>query len=166
MDLSIRNRTIRKSHDSESHSIPHGTQLSYSPQSATLESFLDSNASEAYRRPWHRLEWGLRMNRIRRFIEKESLLHSLTEADAEDLTNLLLRCLKLKKLNSKTTVVYDVDEEEIKEIKGLHYHTTAEGRVRAEFTEKKGAVTMRRRSTVAGGTSVAKQDSAGTASQA
>jgi hypothetical protein len=142
MDLSVRNRTIRKTHESES---PLASQLSYSPQSSTLESFLDSNASEAYRRPWHRLEWGLRVNRIRRFIEKEKQLHSLTESDSIDLTNLLLRCLKLKKLNSKTTVVYDLEEEEIKEIKGLHYHTSANGSVKAEFTEKKGAVTMRRR---------------------
>jgi hypothetical protein len=140
MDSSVRNRTVRRS-------------LSppvYSPQqSATLESFLDSNASQAFRRPWHRLEWGLRMNRLRRFVDKETQRLSLSDTDNAELLSLLLRALKNKKLNSKTTVVYDLNDEEIKEIKGLVYHTTADGRVKSELLEKKGAVTFRRRGVAA-----------------
>lgn len=138
----MRNRTVRRSPS------PHV----YSPQqSATLESFLDSNASQAYRRPWHRLEWGLRMNRLRGFVEKEKQRMNLNEADSSDLLNLLLRGLKNKKLNSKTTVVYDIEEEQIKEIKGLVYHTTADGRIKSDLLEKKGAVTFRRRGGSAAG---------------
>lgn len=146
MDLSVRNRTIRKHQLSDSVS---SSQLSYSPQSTSFDSFLDSNASDAFNRPWHRLEWGFRVNRLRKFIDQEKITHSLTEADTASLTALLLRSLKNKKLNSKTTVVYDQDEEEIKEIKGLVYHTAADGSVRAEFVEKKGAITFRRRGSAA-----------------
>ena len=39
---------------------------------AELENFLNINASEAYKRPWHRLERGLRLNRIRNFVESKS----------------------------------------------------------------------------------------------
>lgn len=136
MDSSVRNRTVRRS----------PSPPVYSPQQAsTLESFLDSNASQAYRRPWHRLEWGLRVNRLRGFVERERQRLNLNEADSSDLLNLLLRGLKNKKLNSKTTVVYDMADEEIKEIKGLVYHTTADGRIKSDLLEKKGAVTFRRR---------------------
>jgi hypothetical protein len=98
------------------------------------------------------------MNRLRRFVDKETQRLSLSDTDSAELLSLLLRALKNKKLNSKTTVVYDIDSEEIKEIKGLVYHTTADGRVKSELLEKKGAVTFRRRGGQ-GGASAANADS-------
>jgi hypothetical protein len=112
-----------------------------------LEKFLNLNASEAYRRPWHRLERGLRLNRIRKFIEAETTRMNLVQADIEHLTNLLHRALDKKLLNSKTCVVYDPEKEEIQEIKGLVYHKAADGRIISQIIEKKSAVTLRRKST-------------------
>ena len=135
----IRNKTMRANRSSS----PTATPLT--PVPSSLESFLDDNALQAYKRPWHRLETGLRMNRIRKFVEKETVRLSLQDVDVKDLSSLLLRYLKNKKLNSKTMVIYDQESEEIKEIRGLVYHTTAEGRTRADIIEKKGNVTMRKR---------------------
>ena len=110
-----------------------------------LEQFLNLNASEAYKRPWHRLERGLRLNRIRKFIETETTRMSLAHHDIEHLTNLLHRALDKKMLNSKTCVVYDPEKEEIQEIKGLVYHKAADGRIMSQIIEKKSGVTFRRK---------------------
>jgi len=112
-------------------------------ENPNLVSFLDTNASDAFRRPWHRLERGLRLNRIRLFIASEKAKLNLSDQDAEYLTNLLHKSLDKKLLNSKSAVVYSVDLQEIQEIKGLVYHTTSEGRVLSQIVEKKG-VTFRK----------------------
>ena len=110
-----------------------------------LESFLNLNASEAYRRPWHRLERGLRLNRIRKFVESEKERLSLSVDDSEYLKQRLEKALSNKLLNSKTCVIYDLEKEDILEIKGLVYHRTAEGRVLSNIVDKK-SVTFRRKS--------------------
>ena len=109
-----------------------------------LESFLNVNASEAFCRPWHRLERGLRLNRIRAFIAAEKAKLNLSDADTEALTNLLHRSLDKKLLNSKSAVVYSMETQEIQEIKGLIYHTNSDGRVLSQIVEKKGGVTFRK----------------------
>lgn len=112
-------------------------------ENPNLVSFLDTNASDAFRRPWHRLERGLRLNRIRLFIASEKAKLNLSDADTDYLTNLLHKSLDKKLLNSKSAVVYSVESQEIQEIKGLVYHTTSEGRVLSQIVEKKG-VTFRK----------------------
>jgi hypothetical protein len=135
-----RNRTRRAS---PSPSVP-ASEPSYGTNTG-LEQFLNLNASEAYKRPWHRLERGLRLNRLRKFIDSESTRMILSEADRDMLTNILHRALDMKQLNSKTAVVYDPELEEIKEIKGLIYHKTADGRILSKIVEKKISVTLRRK---------------------
>ena len=112
-------------------------------ENPNLVSFLDTNASDAFRRPWHRLERGLRLNRIRLFIASEKTKLNLSDPDTDYLTNLLHKSLDKKLLNSKSAVVYNVEAQEIQEIKGLVYHTTSEGRVLSQIVEKKG-VTFRK----------------------
>jgi hypothetical protein len=112
-----------------------------------LESFLNLNASEAYKRPWHRLERGLRLNRIRKFVETEATRMNLSEEDADYLKQRLEKALDKKLLNSKTCVVYDPVSEEIQEIKGLVYHKTADGKILSNIIEKKNSgVTFRKKS--------------------
>jgi hypothetical protein len=113
-----------------------------------LETFLNLNASEAYKRPWHRLERGLRLNRIRKFVEAEAGRLSLSADDTEYLKGRLEKALDKKLLNSKTSVIYDMEKEEIQEIKGLIYHKTAEGRILSNLIDKK-SVTFRKKATPA-----------------
>ncbi len=134
-----RNKTRRASSPQTNESTP-----SYGLNTG-LEQFLNLNASEAYKRPWHRLERGLRLNRIRKFIEAETSRMNLAHQDVEHLTNLLHRALDKKMLNSKTCVVYDHEKEEIQEIKGLVYHKAADGRIMSQIIEKKSGVTFRRK---------------------
>ena len=110
---------------------------------ADLEQFLNLNASEAYKRPWHRLERGLRLNRIRNFVETEKKRMSLSDEDTEYLKTKIDKALEKKLLNSKTCVVYDQEKEEIQEIKGLIYQKTAEGRILSNIVDKKVGMTFR-----------------------
>ncbi len=137
-----RNRTRRASPPPSNPDTP-----SYAMNTG-LEQFLNLNASEAYKRPWHRLERGLRLNRIRKFIETETARMNLAQQDVEHLTNLLHRALDKKLLNSKTCVVYDPEKEEIQEIKGLVYHKAADGRIVSQIIEKKVGMTYRRKTKV------------------
>lgn len=115
-----------------------------------LEQLLHSNAADAYKRPWHRLERGLRLNRIRKFIEAETARMTLETGDVEHLTNLLHRALDRKLLNSKTAVIYDQEKQEIQEIKGLMYHKVADGRIMSQIVEKKAGCTLRRKNVKGG----------------
>ncbi len=123
-----------------------GAEDDESSGNLNLDRILDAGMLGAYKGPWHRLERGLRLNRIRQFTEEEKARVSLSEAESAQLLTLLQKALDKKMLNSKTTVIYDQDEEKIKEIKGLVSHRGADGLVRYQFAEKRaGAVTMRRR---------------------
>lgn len=110
-------------------------------------SFLNEEANNAFKRPWHKLEKGLRMNRLRKFSEDEGKRLGLSETDKTTLLSLLLKAFNKNTLNSKSAVIYDPEEESIKEIKGLVMHRSADGRVLFQILEKRNAVTFRKKNT-------------------
>jgi hypothetical protein len=110
-------------------------------------SFLNQEADNAFKRPWHKLEKGLRMNRLRKFSEEEGKRLGLTEPEKLGLLSQLLKAFDKKTLNSKSAVIYDPNEESIKEIKGLVMHRNAEGQVLFQILEKRNAVTFRKKNT-------------------
>ena len=107
--------------------------------------FLDNKTEDAYTRPWHRLERGLRLNRLRQFSKDETDKFNLSEKDQNALYALLTKSLDKKLLNSKTTVVYDQDKQKIMEVKGLSLHTLADGVVQFQFSERKTGATMKKK---------------------
>jgi len=104
-----------------------------------------AEAGSAFKKAWHRLERGLRMNRIRAFVEDLAVKRGFKDSEKQALLNLLQKALNDKKLNSKTSVEYDADEEMIKEIKPLVMHQAANGDVLFQLLEKRNAVTFRKR---------------------
>lgn len=135
----IRNRTVKRSfHD------PSGTSFDFSVNES-MQRMIDTEAEGAYRKPWHRLERGLRMNRLRAFAEDMARQRSLKEGEKSALLALLMKALDKKLLNSKTAVEYDAEEEKIKEIKSLVMHQNSAGEVLFRLLEKKNAVTFRKR---------------------
>ncbi len=108
--------------------------------------FLATNSEDAFTRPWHRLERGMRLNRLRKFVEEEAQRFQLSDADKGELFTMLTKSLDKKQLNSKSIVNYDTEQQKILEIKGLNFHRTAEGRIVFQITERK-ANTIRRRAT-------------------
>ena len=111
----------------------------------SLEKMLTAESTAAYKRPWHRLDRGLRLNRLKAFTEKLSNTRGLKLPEQQALLQLLTKALDRKILNSKTSVLYDLDKEEITEIKPLIMHENAEGEVLFQILEKRNAVTFRKR---------------------
>lgn len=138
----IRNKTVKKTNTPD-------VDLSgnvYTP----LMNLLKKETESAFRRPWHRLERGLRMNRLRKFSEEEGKRLKLSEQERNNLFLLLNKSLEKKLLNSKTSVIYDQDQERITEIKGLVMHRTSTGETLFQLLDRKNAVTFRRRPGSAG----------------
>lgn len=108
--------------------------------------FLSTNSEDAYTRPWHRLERGLRLNRIRKYVAEETERFQFTQEEQQKMFDTIIKALDKKLLNSKSIVVYDHEQQRILEIKGFSFHKNAEGVVQFLFTERKTG-TMRRKQT-------------------
>ena len=106
---------------------------------------LNKDAEHSFKRPWHKLERGLRIGRIRDYVSRETERIKLNAEDSDNLFKLLLKALDRKLLNSKAAVTYDVDTQQITEIKGLVSHTTATGTIKYQILEKKAASTQKKR---------------------
>jgi hypothetical protein len=106
---------------------------------------LTAESTAAYKRPWHRLDRGLRLNRLKAFTEKFAVKWGLKTEEQQALLQLLTRALDRKVLNSKTSVLYDLEKEEITEIKPLIMHQNAQGEALFQILEKRNAVTFRKR---------------------
>ena len=140
---STRNKTVRRGiHDLSANSIDYSTN-------APLQEMIATEAGGAFKKPWHRLERGLRMNRIRAFVGDLSSKRGFKESEKQALLGLLMKSLDKKMLNSKTSVEYDPEEEMIKEIKPLVMHQAANGDVLFQLLEKRNAVTFRKRTATA-----------------
>ena len=111
----------------------------------SLDNMLNAESTAAYKRPWHRLDRGLRLNRLRAFTDTLTVQRGLKPAEVTALMQLLTRALDRKILNSKTSVLYDLEKEEITEIKPLIMHQNSQGEVLFQILEKRNAVTFRKR---------------------
>ena len=146
MSSFLRNKTLKRTHDLSGELIGEAFRRSVETQD-TLVKFLDQEAGGAYKRQWHRLERGLRLNRIRKFSEDEAKRLNLSDGERQSLFQLLAKSLEKKLLNSKTAVIYDLDKEEITEIKGIVMHRNADGKMLFQLIDKQKAVTFRRKKT-------------------
>jgi hypothetical protein len=139
MATNNRNRTVRRStHDLSANAFDFSAN-------EPLQKMIEQEAGGAFKKPWHRLERGLRMNRIRLFVQDLSQKRGFKESEKQSLLSLLMKSLDKKLLNSKTSVEYDTNEECIKEIKPLVMHQAANGDVLFHLLEKRNAVTFRKR---------------------
>jgi hypothetical protein len=107
---------------------------------------LSQDAGNALKRPWHKLERGLRIGRLREYVARETEKMKLSVKDSDTLFKLLCDGLDRKMLSSKAAVTYDHDSEKITEIKGLVAHTAATGSVKYQLLEKKLGTTQKKRS--------------------
>jgi hypothetical protein len=138
---SIRNRTVRRSTTQDVSGQPIDFAVNES-----LARLIESEAASAYKKPWHRLERGLRLNRLRLFVKELGEKRGLKETERLALFGLLSKALDKKILNSKAAVDYDPETEAIREIKPLVMHQSSTGEVLFQLLEKRNAVTFRKRS--------------------
>lgn len=147
--MSTRGKTIKRGNSPPSHQDSLSTPTTFVQSSADLNNtflqFLSANAEAAYKRPWHRLERGLRLNRLRKFAEEEAARTQLSDLEFQRLVCVLQKALDKKLLNSKLTVTYDMEQEKILEIKGLVLHRLADGTANFQLTDRKVGATVKRK---------------------
>jgi hypothetical protein len=132
MEHKNRNKTLRKPSSSKKitsvFSIEEGekhTPISIEETRSTLDpgffSFLKAESISALKKPWLRLERGMRIQKFRQFASEyvDEYGKKLEEKERDILFKTLVSSNDLKLLNSKQSVVYDLDEGKIKDIKGL-----------------------------------------------
>lgn len=98
-----------------------------------FKNLLDAGTREAYARPWHRIERGLRLNRLRIFIEEVAPQYEMTKEEKDDLFLFLQKALDKKQLNTLKVVQYDLDKQRIVSIKGLELKRTTDGVLKGSF---------------------------------
>lgn len=163
MAAHIRNKTFRKSSGLVVGSVAAADEAGTPPSSydlsenamdfamnQSIQRLIQTEAAAALKRPWHRLERGLRLNRLRAFVDDLGTKRGLKDGEKAGLLGLLTKALDKKMLNSKTAIEYDPETEMIKEIKPLVMHQSATGEVLFQLLEKRSAVTFRKRGGSAG----------------
>lgn len=103
----------------------------------TFKTLLEDSAREAYSRPWHRIERGLRLNRLRIFVEEIGPQFEMTPQDKEGFFVFLQKALDKKLLNTLKVVNYDQEKQRIITIRGLEIKRNPEGILKWGFSVKK-----------------------------
>ena len=102
-----------------------------------FRNLLDESARDAFRRPWHRLERGLRLNRLRMYVEEMAPQCSFTAAEKDAFFKFLAGALDRKLLNTHKIVEYVAELQKIKTIHGLEVRRMPDGTCRWGFVKKK-----------------------------
>lgn len=84
-----------------------------------LQQMLEEGAKDAYSRQWHRTERGLRLNRLRLFIDEIAAEYAMNKEEKDHLFLFLQKALDKKLLNTLKVVEYDPEAQRILSIKGL-----------------------------------------------
>jgi hypothetical protein len=104
---------------------------------STFKNLLEDSAREAYSRPWHRIERGLRLNRLRIFVEDIASQFNMTNDEKENLFIFFQKALDKKLLNTLKVVNYDQEKQRIVTIRGLEIKRNQDGILKWGFSVKK-----------------------------
>lgn len=122
-------------------SLRHKTQKrhTYAPSQSHAEQLqlhLEKGAKDAYARQWHRIERGLRLNRLRLFIDEISNEYAMNKEEKDNLFLFLQKALDKKLLNTLKVVQYDQITQRILSIKGLSIQRKDTGVLTFELDQK------------------------------
>jgi len=95
-----------------------------SEKEETFKALIEDSVQEAYSRPWHRLERGLRLNRLRIFVEDLTPQYEMTKEEKDAFFLFLQKSLDKKLLNTLKVVLYDQEKQRITAIRGLEIKRT------------------------------------------
>lgn len=149
-----RNKTLKRPASAEPKTVEEEPKTDGSPSTQTgsgpdpFRNLLDESAREAFRRPWHRLERGLRLNRLRMYVEEMSAQCSFVTEEKERFFVFLQNALDRKLLNTHKIVEYLPELQKIKSIKGLEVRRTPNGEAKWGFVRAKKADGTRRKKAV------------------
>lgn len=134
-------RFIYRQMDSQRHNKTHKKPLIENKTGEegdeNFKNLLEDSAREAYCRPWHRIERGLRLNRLRIFIEDIAPQFNMTKDEKDAFFLFLQKSLDKKLLNTLKVVNYDQETQRITIIRGLEIKRNQEEILKWGFSVKK-----------------------------
>jgi hypothetical protein len=113
------------------------TKVHATEQMDAFHTMLDGGVQTAYARQWHRIERGLRLNRLRLYIDEIAPTHNMTDAEKETVFQFLQKAHDKKLLNTLKVVEYDKDKQKIVSIKGFELKRAVDGVLKCEIVAKK-----------------------------
>lgn len=124
-DIENRSSSNRKS------SLSHETDVQ-------IKKMLNNEKGEYYKQAWNKLDNGMKINRIKLFVELEKDKNSLDEDGVENLKKLLITTCTSGKLNKSSDITYNKEEGYIMSIKILKYtESTKEYKIQINENKKK-----------------------------
>ena len=86
-----------------------------------LENFMNNAVIDKYARKWSRLETKLKQNKIKEFLDFKCAEFKINDKEKTNLLNILNSKLRLGQLNKLSEIIYDHENQTIKEIKKLKF---------------------------------------------
>ena len=146
-DMDARHKTLKRPVD-DAVAVAATAVTTVTTDADPFRNLLDESARDAFRRQWHRLERGLRLNRLRMYVEEMSAQCSFTTIEKKAFFTFLQNALDRKLLNTHKIVDYLPDLQKIKSIKGLEVKRTASGEAKWGFVRSKKTETRKVKKTV------------------
>jgi len=87
-----------------------------------IDEIIQNEKKQIYHQSWNKLDRGIKLNRIKHFIQKEEKEKSLKNVQKEKLSLLLISACKNNKLNRMSDINYNIELGEIESIKILDYN--------------------------------------------
>ena len=86
-----------------------------------MKSLLNKEKQDVLKQPWNKLDVGMKLGRIKLFVEKEAQEKQLDDTKKDELKKLLFNACKSNKLSKNSEIVYNREKCIIETIKVLTY---------------------------------------------
>ena len=114
------NKVVSEHTEDTNHSVLND-KVSFSGKVDIIEPVKDT--LERFRKPWNKLEKGMKMNRLLIFIDKENEDNMLSPELKKELKTILFKACDSGCFNKLSEVSYDVEEATITSIKSLEFNS-------------------------------------------
>ena len=103
-----------------------------------IKKMLNKEKTTCLKQPWNKLDNGMKINRIKIFVDSEKEKNNLNDKESENLRKLLITTCTSGKLNKSSDISYNRDDAIIESIKILKYNEdTKEYKIQINESKKK-----------------------------
>ena len=107
--------------NSDNQSLETNVEIKKHNYSNKLENFMNNTVIDKYARKWSRLETKLKQNKIKEFLDLKCEEFMINDKEKTNLLSILNSKLRLGQLNKLSEIIYDHENQTIKEIKKLKF---------------------------------------------
>lgn len=114
----------------------------------SMRMLLNQEKKDSFKKQWNKLDNGMKLNRIKKYIDNERIKNELNEEETRFLSKLLIDSYKKGKLNKNNDVTYNIETCEIESIRDLIYNSDGKKYILKIKEVKKGKNPNKSRSNI------------------